>query len=95
MRHVYAIYDVKAKLSQLLRLVKEGETVIISDRGKPQFEIVLYKQPKNLSDRIQDLTNRGLIQPATHAPLQPVADIKGAVDRFLLSREEEKIEGKK
>lgn len=95
MRRVYSIYDVKAKLSQLLRLVKEGETVIISDRGTPQFEIILYQKSENFSDRIKELTMRGMIQPATESTLQPIANIEGVVERFLQSRDDEKGGGSK
>ena len=94
MRHIYSIYDVKAKLSQLLRLVKEGETVVISDRGTPQFEIVLYRKSDNFSDRITEFVRRGVIQPATESMLQPIATIEGAVERFIQSRDDDENEGK-
>ncbi len=90
MRHVYSIYDVKAKLSKLLKMVKEGEKVIISDRGNPKFEIILYKQSENFEDRIEQLTAQGVIRPAKQSSIKLIAEKEGAVERFLCSRDTDK-----
>ena len=86
MRHVYSIYDVKAKLSKLLKMVKEGEKVVISDRGNPQFEIILYTQPENFEARIEQLKAQGVIRKAKASSIQSIENKEGVLERFLGSR---------
>ena len=81
MRHVYSIYDVKAKLSKLLKMVKEGEKVIISDRGNPQFEIILYTQPENFEARIEQLKAQGVIRKAKASSIQSIENKEGVLER--------------
>ena len=46
LRRAFSIYEAKAKFSALLREVKEGKELIITERGKPIARIVPF-----LSDR--------------------------------------------
>jgi prevent-host-death family protein len=82
----YSIYEAKARLSEIIRMVKARRRVIISERGVPVAEIIPYAtdQPERLADRIERLVKSGSIVP-NKEPFRPnlLADHPGAVDRFL------------
>jgi prevent-host-death family protein len=71
------IRDLKAKLSAYLRQVKAGETIVITERGKPIGRIV----PVGLTtqDQLVTLADAGLISWNNQklAPVTPVAHTKG------------------
>jgi prevent-host-death family protein len=77
-----SVTDVKARLSELLRLVAEGETVLILHRGHPIARI----EPASASDdndeavRVQGLAALGLVRLPTHSPDRTLLD-----DRPLIS----------
>jgi prevent-host-death family protein len=54
------IRELKNKLSDYLRRIKTGETVIITDRGKPIAKIVPI-QP-TVDDRLRTLVDAGLVE---------------------------------
>jgi prevent-host-death family protein len=91
----YSIYDAKAKLSALVRQVREGRSVIISVHGEPVAELRPYQKPdgpQTLAERIADLTARGEIIPAARKPSAPPAfpvgrKVPGALKRFLDERD--------
>lgn len=91
----YSLYDAKAKLSALVRSVREGRTVIITVHGERVAELrPIDKQarPQSLDERIAELTTRGLVGPATQQPSDPAAfrvgkRKPGALKRFLADRE--------
>ncbi len=53
------IRDLKARLSEYLRQVKEGETVIITEHGRPIGRII--PEPESMDARVQRLTEIGEI----------------------------------
>lgn len=53
------IRDLKARLSEYLRQVKEGETVIITEHGRPIGRII--PEPETVEARVQRLTEIGEI----------------------------------
>jgi len=53
------IRELKTQLSRTLRQVKAGETVIITERGKPIGRIVPVES--SLEDRMQELIAAGVI----------------------------------
>jgi prevent-host-death family protein len=57
-----SISEAKAKLSALLHLVREGETVTITDRGKPVAQIVPTVGLGDDRARIERLERAGLIR---------------------------------
>lgn len=59
MQNVIGIRELRAHLSAYIRRVKAGETVIITDRGRPVGRIVPYGQ--SLEDRVDALELAGLI----------------------------------
>ncbi|MBA4393834.1 MAG: type II toxin-antitoxin system prevent-host-death family antitoxin [Desulfobacca sp.] len=58
------VREVKTNLSGLLKKVKEGQEIIITDRGKPIGKIVPFPAKElSLEDRIRHLENQGLLDP--------------------------------
>ena len=89
MTETYSTYDAKARLSEILRKVESGRTVRISRHGKAIAEIRPIPEPAGgLAERIADLTDRGIIVPASKAGDRPapVAKRPGGLDRFLADR---------
>ena len=94
MSQTYSIYDAKAKLSSLVRQVREGQTFVITVHGEPVAElrpIEKLSQPQTLDERVAELTARGEILPSTRKPSDPgsfpVGKRKpGALKRFLEDR---------
>lgn len=92
----YSIYDAKAKLSALVREVREaGRSFYITVHGVPVAElrpIEREDKKQTTEERIAELTARGLITPATMKPSDPRAfpmgePVPGALQRFLDDRE--------
>lgn len=78
------VRDLKARLSAYLRQVSQGQTVIITDHGRPVGRLSPMKQP--LDERLRALQNAGMVawngkklKPVTPAAAnrgeQQVADI--------------------
>ncbi len=90
MRDTYSLYEAKARLSALVRQVREGRRVIITVHGKPAVELrPVQPTTGGIDARITDLKARGILSPAR----DPRAAIKagprraGALKRFLESRD--------
>ena len=89
----YSLYEAKAKLSALVKQVREGRTVIITVHGQPAAElrpIDPNARPQSLDQRLAELTARGVVL----APKRPVSSSypigprnAGALQRFLRERE--------
>jgi prevent-host-death family protein len=97
----YSIYETKARLSEVLRLVKTRREVVITERGKPIAKIVPFTEdePESLEQRIERLTASGQLVPASMKPGEglPVSaksqsrvstKRSGALERFLADRDE-------
>ena len=85
----YSTYDAKAKFSEVIRRVRDGETVIVSYRGDPVAEIKPIEQPKtSLEDHLNDLEHRGeLIRlRGPRKGFKPLGRRQGALKRFLEER---------
>jgi len=91
----YSLYEAKAKLSALVKQVREGRTVIITVHGQPAAElrpIDPAAPPQTLDERLAELAVRGVLLPpkpsARSALAYPVGAKKpGALRRFLDERE--------
>lgn len=83
----YSIYDAKAKLSELLRQVKAGQHVTITERGKPIARVSPYSSLSSVEDRLQDLAARGYARVAETGPLRPHKRVRGGLKRFLKDRD--------
>ena len=53
------VRELKARLSEYLRYVKSGQTVVITERGKPVGRIV--PESKSLDERMQELVQAGFL----------------------------------
>jgi prevent-host-death family protein len=89
MSKTYSTYEAKARLSELLKRVTKGDVVTITHRGEPIAEI---RQAARLADdlaaRLDALRRSGIISPRKSEPTwKPLAKRKGALGRFLDSRE--------
>jgi prevent-host-death family protein len=91
----YTLYDAKAKLSALVRQVREGRSIIITVHGKPAAELRAIDEtarPQTLDDRLSELDSRRAIVRAKRKPRDahafPVGARKpGALKRFLETRD--------
>ena len=74
--------ELKNRLSEYLRRVKAGETVIITERGKPVGQILPIQD--SLADRLKKLAQAGVIEwnGQSILPYQPKATNNG---KHLLS----------
>jgi prevent-host-death family protein len=58
--HRIGIRELKARLSQCVREVKTGATIVVTDRGRRVARIV--REGDSLAERIETLRNAGSIQ---------------------------------
>ena len=92
MKDTYSLYEAKAKLSEIVRAVRErGRTATITYHGKPVAEIRPIEQAEenSLDARIKELRARGAIQGGRSGPFTfppPIAKVPGALKRFLEDR---------
>lgn len=87
MKETYSIYDAKTHLSRLLKRVKAGAELIISDRGRPIAKVIPYQAPKNFADRLDSLVHSKIVAPRQIAEAPKGQKTPGALDRFLTERE--------
>jgi len=57
-----AISVLKAKLSEHIALVKRGEEVIVTERGKPVARIIPIARDLAEEDRLRELVARGAVR---------------------------------
>ena len=88
MARAYPVYEAKAKLSEILRRVKRGRSVTISDRGTEVARVVPVAPPADLRTRLEQLERQGVVVPAAGrgSAIRPLAHVPGALRRFLRSR---------
>jgi prevent-host-death family protein len=90
MAPTYSTYEAKAKFSEIIRKVRAGQRVVIAYRGEEIAEIrPLEKNGGRLASSLKRLEDRGLIsRPGERTgPLKPLTRKRGALRRFLDSRE--------
>lgn len=71
------VRELKARLSEYLRQVKQGRTIVITERGKPVGRLVPTGQ--SLEQRLQAMIDAGLAEwnGKPLPPMKPVAKLKG------------------
>ena len=58
------IREAKASLSKLLRMVKEGNEIVLTDRGRPVGKIVpVGRRELSLASRIREMEDAGIVEP--------------------------------
>ncbi|MBI4126215.1 MAG: type II toxin-antitoxin system prevent-host-death family antitoxin [Deltaproteobacteria bacterium] len=84
----YSIYEAKSRLSELLRQVKSGTEVTVTERGEPIAKVIPFPRQESFDDRFQELARSGQLTlrsqkefPSSGKP------ITGALKRFLQERE--------
>lgn len=93
MKRVYSLYEAKAKLSEIIRQVRERrQSVTVSYRGRPVAEIRPIDERADataLERRLGELAARGAISPPTDraVELRAIAKRPGALARFLEERD--------
>jgi len=90
MAHTYSTYEAKARFSEVIRRVKAGQRILIAYRGKPVAEIrPIEPTGGGIAERLAQLEDEGVlgVQRAPTGSLQPLTRRRGALARFLESRE--------
>ena len=89
----YSLYEAKARLSALVRQVRDGARIVITVHGRPVAELhPVAPAPQDLDQRLDHLEAQGVIErPRAPAPikdlLRPLTSRPGALRRFLDERE--------
>lgn len=83
----YSIYMAKAKLSEVLRSVKKGNEIVVTERGHPIARIVPYRE-MTLDERLEALKRSGHLIERTSRKWPSSVGVKrpGALKRFLADR---------
>lgn len=87
MKRTTSVVDLKARLSEHLRLVKSGHELVITDRGVPVARVVPLDDGERKSTRRLRLTRAGLMKPGRgklpallkRAPSGPIAGVLAAL----------------
>jgi prevent-host-death family protein len=90
MRTSYSLYEAKARLSAIVRMVREGRTVVITVHGEPAVELRRVEStPAGMEQKLARLEERGLVvrQKKAKGALKTAARKQGALQRFLAERE--------
>jgi len=84
----YPVHEARRKLTEILRKVKQGRSVTISERGREIARVIPIDTPVELENRIEHLRRQGVILPATESrdAIRPIVRRPGALRRFLASR---------
>jgi prevent-host-death family protein len=92
----YPLYEAKAKLSALVREVREGGTIVITVHGEPVAELrpIPPERPQTLKERIAELRATGQVAEATLTMKEALAlqraqkpkPVPGGLQRFLDDR---------
>lgn len=84
------VKELKNRLTQYLRRVKQGEEVIVTERGRPValiLSIQAVERPASLEARLAGLAARGAVTLPTRRPLRCVRSVRVAgppVSRLIL-----------
>lgn len=89
MQATYSVFEAKTKLSEILRLVKRGIAVTISQRGQPVAQVVPLNSEKNqtLSARLEEAQKLSQLKKGMGQWDQiETVFVEGATKRFLKDR---------
>lgn len=89
------IRELRQNASQYIRLVKQGETIEVTERGEPVALLTPFEDAPTPKSRRQTLIEAGLLIPATadwrdFTPLEPVPGEKPLSLILQEMREEER-----
>ncbi|MFQ5504734.1 MAG: type II toxin-antitoxin system Phd/YefM family antitoxin [Planctomycetota bacterium] len=86
----YSIYEAKAKLSEIIRLVKKKRRITITERGRDVARVVPVEEPEALEERLLDLEAAGVLSGPPTGSLGGIRRVErrpGALGRLLEDRE--------
>lgn len=86
----YSLYEAKARFSEVIRIVRSGQRVVVTYRGDKVAEIRPVESDEgSFEDRLKRLQEDGSLGTPGRAvgELTPVATRPGALKRFLEDRE--------
>jgi len=89
--NTYSLYEAKARFSEVIRLVRQGRTILVTYRGQPVARIQpIQRESSELEERLRRLEDRGVLQAPGEATtgLARIVRRPGALERFLAEREE-------
>ncbi len=89
MPDTYSIYEAKAKLSEIVRLVGRNRSVVITDRGRPVAPVVPLRPASDLERRLAALAASGALVRNSGANRHRTGALvrrPGALARFLKDR---------
>jgi len=78
------ISKLKARLSEYLKVVRAGEEVIVTDRGKPVARIAPISGPEETESRLWMLVRTGQARPP---------DVEGGIDLELIAALRPRVPG--
>ncbi len=90
MRNTYSLYETKARLSAIVRMVREGNTVVVTLHGEPVVEIrPIESHGSGLKARMDELADRGVLVRSAQLPQLSSTVVRkpGALKRFLAERD--------
>jgi prevent-host-death family protein len=90
MAETYSTYEAKTKFSEVIRKVRAGQRIVIAYRGEEIAEIrPIEGRGQSLERSLKGLEDQGILGRARKpaGPLKPLARKRGALARFLESRE--------
>jgi len=90
-----AVRDLKARLSEYLALVKAGEEVVVTERGKPVARLAPLRSYQVLPQHLAEMERLGLVRrgsgqlPDNFWELPRFQDLEGRAVKALLAEREE------
>jgi prevent-host-death family protein len=93
------IREAKARLSQILKFVRKGNEILLTERGRPVGKIVpLSEEVLSLAERMKELEEAGIIEPASarrRQILPPPLPVGEELAQRLLSEDREGRHGQR
>ncbi len=88
MKDTYSLYEAKAKLSAIMRQVREGRSVVVTLHGKPVAEIrPVAAAEQGIAAKLRAMEDRGTLVRKSATKTARTARKPGALRRFLRERD--------
>ena len=85
----YSLTEARRRLAEILRRVRRGSRITLTNRGREVAEIVPLPLADGIERRDKRLVAAGILSPPSKtgpAAIRPIARIPGALRRFLRDR---------
>jgi prevent-host-death family protein len=91
------IREAKMRLSQLLKMVQQGNEIVLTERGRPVGKIVpMPREALSLEVRVKELEQAGVLEPVSerlHRNLPPPIPVRDEMAQRLLREDREGCRG--